>query len=99
MKWKYALAGAVLGSVALAQPAAALENAPGVAMTKLGATIGGAAADPPPGIYMINQMFTYQATFSGSGLNANVIPGTRKSVYVEVNGFLFVPGWNFLGAT
>jgi len=85
--------------MALAQPAAALENAPGVAMTKPGATLGGAAADPPPGIYMINQMFTYQATFSGSALSTNVTPGTRKSVFVDVQGFLFVPGWNFLGAT
>jgi hypothetical protein len=98
-KLRYAVAAAVLGSVAIAQSASALENAPGVAMTKPGATLGGAAADPPPGIYMINQMFTYQATFSGGGVAASGLNNTHKSVWVEVNGFLFVPGWSFLGAT
>jgi hypothetical protein len=54
---------------------------------------------PPPGIYMFNQVFTYQSNFTGptagvTGLNHT---GVQAAVYVQ--GFIFVPGWTFLGAT
>jgi hypothetical protein len=78
-------------------PAQALE--PGaVAQSKAGVLIGASAGVPPPGIYMFNQVFTYQANLAGPGTSAI---GTHTGVHanVDVQGFLFVPGWTFLGAT
>jgi hypothetical protein len=47
---------------------------------------------------MINQVFTYQANLAGPGTSAL---GTKVGVHanVDVQAFLFVPGWTFLGAT
>jgi len=60
---------------------------------KPGATLGAAAEAPPPGLYMIDQAFTYQSTLVG-------IPGTPAvHANVGVTGFLFAPGWTFLGGT
>ena len=70
--------------------------------TKPGALIGSSAGVPPPGIYMFNQVFTYQANLAGPGTAALNPPGTHKTgvqAAVDVPGFLFVPGWTFLGAT
>ena len=78
-------------------PALALE--PGAAaQTKAGVLIGASAGVPPPGIYMFNQVFTYQANLAGPGTSAI---GAKTGVHanVDVQGFLFVPGWTFLGAT
>src|SRR5579872_2668570 len=65
---------------------------------KPGATIGSSAGIPPPGIYMFNQLFTYQSNIVGPLTNAI---GTHTGVQaaVDVQGFIFVPGWTFLGAT
>jgi hypothetical protein len=70
------------------------------ASTKPGAFIGASAGVPPPGIYMFNQVFTYQSNFTGPGTTALGL-GSRNSVHVNdyTAGFLFVPGWTFLGAT
>jgi hypothetical protein len=68
--------------------------------TKAGVFIGASAGVPPPGIYMFNQVFTYQANLTGPGLKA--LGGNTKigdQAAVDVQGFLFVPGWTFLGAT
>ncbi len=64
-----------------------------------GIFITATAGAPPPGIYMFNQFLTYQAHLVGPG--APVVPGSSTKVQVasEANGFLFVPGWTFLGAT
>jgi hypothetical protein len=86
-----------------------LEGGGGTENTKPGAFIGASAGAPPPGIYMFNQIFTYQANIVGPGAN-NLTPfgGTNatggavtvhKQVWVDVQGFVFVPGWTFLGAT
>jgi hypothetical protein len=67
---------------------------------KPGIFIGASAGVPPPGIYMFNQVFTYQANLTGPGLKplgGNTKIGDQASV--DVQGFLFVPGWTFLGAT
>jgi hypothetical protein len=78
-------------------PAYALE-AGATAATKAGTFIGASAGVPPPGIYMINQVFTYQANETGPGTaGANGKTGVHASV--DVQAFLFVPGWTFLGAT
>ena len=63
---------------------------------RLGATLGGASAGvPPPGIYMFNQFVTYQAKVTGPN-----VPNGPNAKNVGVGaGLLFVPGWNFLGAT
>jgi hypothetical protein len=68
--------------------------------TKPGVFIGASAGVPPPGIYMFNQVWTDQANLAGPGVKA--LGGNTKVGYqsaVDVQGFLFVPGWTFLGAT
>jgi hypothetical protein len=68
--------------------------------TKPGLYIGSSAGVPPPGIYMFNQVFTYQANLVGPGLKGlgnNTQIGNQAAV--DIQGFLFVPGWTFLGAT
>jgi hypothetical protein len=70
--------------------------------TKPGVFIGASAGVPPPGIYMFNQVFTYQAHLVGPGtasLNPAGTHNTGVQAAVDVQGFLFVPGWTFLGAT
>jgi hypothetical protein len=91
------LAAAGLAAFAFS-PANAYEGGyPGWA-TKPGALIGSSAGVPPPGIYMFNQVFTYQTNLVGPLTNAI---GTHNGVSaaVDAQGFIFVPGWTFLGAT
>ena len=66
--------------------------------SKPGVFIGASAGVPPPGIYMFDQVFTYQTNLAGPATN---IVGTHNGVQaaVDAQGFLFVPGWTFLGAT
>jgi hypothetical protein len=65
---------------------------------KPGVLIGASAGVPPPGIYMFDQVFTYQANVAGPVTN---IVGNKNGFQINENeeGFLFVPGWTFLGAT
>src|SRR5882757_7807923 len=90
------------GLAALAcSPASAIEALVNP-QTKPGVLIGASAGVPPPGIYMFNQVFTYQANLQGPGTASLNPPGTHKTgvqAAVDVQGFLFVPGWTFLGAT
>jgi hypothetical protein len=89
---------AAAGMAALSwSPAQALE--PGAAaQTKAGVLIGASAGVPPPGIYMINQVFTYQANLTGPG-TAGAPSKTGVHADVDVQAFLFVPGWTFVGGT
>jgi hypothetical protein len=99
MNSKALLAAAGIAAFAFS-PAYATEG--GDIATKPGAFIGASAGVPPPGIYMFNQVFTYQANLVGPGTAALNPPGTHKTgvqAAVDVQGFLFVPGWTFLGAT
>jgi len=68
--------------------------------TKPGSFIGASAGMPPPGIYMFNQVFTYQSNLVGPGVDT-ALRGAKVGVQVavDVQGFIFVPGWTFLGAT
>jgi hypothetical protein len=68
---------------------------------KPGVFIGTSAGVPPPGIYMFNQVFTYQSNYAGPGVNTALGGNTKVGVQgaVDVQGFVFVPGWTFLGAT
>jgi hypothetical protein len=74
-------------------PANAYDASP--AQTKAGSFIGASAGMPPPGVYMFNQVFTYQTNLVGP----NAPDHFGRNVYVDVQGFIFVPGWTFLGAT
>jgi hypothetical protein len=69
--------------------------------TKPGIFIGASAGVPPPGIYMFNQVFTYQANLAGPGVKTGLGGNTKvgDQAAVDIQGFLFVPGWTFLGAT
>jgi hypothetical protein len=68
---------------------------------KPGVFIGTSAGVPPPGIYMFDQVFTYQSNYRGPGVNSALGGNTKVGVQgaVDVQGFVFVPGWTFLGAT
>ena len=90
--FKALLAAAALAAVGFS-PANAYEAGPGE--TKGGVFIGASAGMPPPGIYMFNQVFTYQTNLVGP----NAPDHFGRNVYVDVQGFIFVPGWTFLGAT
>jgi hypothetical protein len=101
---KALLAAAGIAAFAFS-PANAYEGAP--FSTQPGVFIGASAGVPPPGIYMFNQIFTNQLNLSGPGTQ-NTIPlsgglkiGNNNSQHVNdyTAGFLFVPGWTFLGAT
>jgi hypothetical protein len=72
----------------------------GSVSTQPGVFIGASAGVPPPGIYMFNQIFTDQRNFAGPGTTSLRI-GDHNSQHVNdyTAGFLFVPGWTFLGAT
>jgi hypothetical protein len=100
MKFNFkALLAAAAGVAALAiSPANAYEGQSW--LSKPGVFIGASAGMPPPGIYMFNQVFTYQANLNGPGVN-NALGGAKVGVQaaVDVQGFIFVPGWTFLGAT
>jgi hypothetical protein len=65
---------------------------------KPGVFIGSSAGVPPPGIYMFDQIFTYQTNVAGPVTSAL---GNHNGVQaaVDIQGFVFVPGWSFLGAT
>jgi hypothetical protein len=99
MNSKALLAAAGIAAFAFS-PAYAGEG--GSDLTKPGALIGASAGVPPPGIYMFDQVFTYQSNLVGPGTAALNPPGTRQTgiqAAVDVQGFLFVPGWTFLGGT
>ncbi|HLI98743.1 MAG TPA: transporter [Bradyrhizobium sp.] len=82
-------------------PAEAFEAGYAGTASKAGGLIGASAGVPPPGIYMFNQVFTFQSNLTGPGVNAALGGNTRvgaQSAY-DYQGFLFVPGWTFLGGT
>jgi len=91
--------GAVSGVVAMAVANTAQAWEGGLpAETKAGTFIGASAGAPPPGLYGFTQAFTYNGNFTGPVTN---IIGNNVGVQANVGaqGFLYVPGWTFLGAT
>jgi hypothetical protein len=92
------VAGIVMA--AIWSPARAFEAGYAGYAQKPGLTLGNAAVAPPPGIYMFDSAFQYNAHLVGPGAPVNAAGGT-PSVYVTsyTAGLLFVPGWTFLGAT
>ena len=98
---RYALLAAAAGMIALSSAPGYAYEADVNVRSKPGVLIGASAGVPPPGIYMFNQVFTYQANLTGPGVNTALGGNTHVGVQaaVDVQGFLFVPGWTFLGAT
>ena len=94
---KALLAAAGLAAFAFS-PASAYEAGSAGWETKPGILIGSSAGVPPPGIYMFNQIFTYQTNLVGPLTNA-IGTHTGLQAAVDIQGFIFVPGWTFLGAT
>ncbi len=96
---KALLAAAGLTAFAFSPANAYEAGSPGW-QTKPGVYIGSSAGVPPPGIYMVNQVFTYQTNLVGPG-TTNLGLGSHNGVAaaVDVQAFLFVPGWTFLGGT
>jgi hypothetical protein len=94
---KALLAAAGIAAFAFS-PANAYEGP--AASTQPGVLQGASAGVPPPGIYMFNQVFTDQQNFAGPGTKTLGI-GNHNGVHINdyTSGFLFVPGWTFLGAT
>jgi hypothetical protein len=93
------MAGALTLS-AVATTANAFEFGSSGWLQKPGIALGAAAAAPPPGLYGFDQMLTYQSKLVGPG--APVSPGgaaTGVKAEVFAQGFVWVPGWNFLGAS
>ena len=75
---KALLAAAGLAAFAFS-PANAYEGGYAGWQTKPGAFIGSSAGVPPPGIYMFNQVFTYQSNLTGNGVNTLGL-GTHNGV-------------------
>ena len=102
MKTNDYLAGcaiAVLSTTMAAPAALAYESgSPGWALQP-GILIGASAGTPPPGIYMFEQVFTAQQNIIGPGAPSVGGKATPVGIASEATGFLFVPGWTFLGAT
>jgi hypothetical protein len=101
MKFNFKALLAAAGVAAFAfSPAHAYDQAGQNSQTKFGIFIGSSAGVPPPGIYMFNQVFTAQTNFVGPGVTT-ALGGARTGVQaaVDIQGFIFVPGWTFLGAT
>ena len=91
------LGAAVLLLASTLRPGAALE--PGQAtQTKSGIAVGLAAAPAPAGIYLVNHNFHYDFQLTGPGVNTAPSAPPGRATVVDV-GFLWVPGWTFLGAT
>ncbi|WP_082190747.1 SphA family protein [Bradyrhizobium pachyrhizi] len=68
-------------------------------LQKPGIVLGAAAAAPPPGIYGFDQVFTYQSKLVGPGAPSVGGAATGFKVDMAAQGFLWVPGWTFLGAS
>jgi hypothetical protein len=65
---------------------------------KPGIFIGASAGVPPPGIYMFDQVWTVQSNVAGP-VTSSIGTHNGAQNATDVQGFLFVPGWTFLGAT
>jgi hypothetical protein len=91
----------ILGVLAfnITQAKATESGYPGWAISP-GIAIGNTtAATPTPGVYMFDQLFTYQANIAGPG--APNVGGKPTTISAESasKGVLWVPGWEFFGGT
>ncbi|WP_160331177.1 SphA family protein [Bradyrhizobium macuxiense] len=100
MKKKAAIAVAAFVLPTITTGAHAFEFGAAAALQKPGVALGAAAAAPPPGLYGFDQFFTYQGRLVGPGTPRDAdgsASGTISSA--AAHGFVYVPGWTFLGAS
>jgi hypothetical protein len=102
MRFRKALI-AMTGVAALAwTPAQAFEAGAAGWAQQPGILLGGVSAEgPPPGLYMVDQAYTYQTNLAGAGADAINPHGTKTGATAAVAATVFVwaPGWTFLGAS
>jgi hypothetical protein len=97
---KMCFAAAALAAVTSLGPANAYESGSPGTQVPVGIAIGNTtAAAPGPGIYMFDQFWTYHAKIVGPGAPNVGGAATAVNVNAATPGFIFVPGWTFLGAT
>jgi hypothetical protein len=97
---KIGFAALVAGTAMWLGQARAYESGSPGTQVPSGIAIGNTtAAAPPPGIYMFDQFWTYQAKIVGPGAPNVGGAATTVNVNAATPGFVFVPGWTFLGAT
>lgn len=95
-----AAVGLAMGVGAMSGDANAYEFGFAGSAQKPGITFGGSsAAAPPPGVYMFEQFFDYQAKIVGPGAPNVGGKQTTVSAASPIVGLLWVPGWTILGAT
>jgi protocatechuate 4,5-dioxygenase alpha subunit len=99
MTFRMVLVGATVAVAIAGETANAYEFGYVGAAQKPGIVIGSAAATPPPGLYMFNQFATYQAQIVGPGAPHVGGDATPAHYAAVASGLLWVPGWNFLGAS
>jgi len=83
-------------------PAQAFEAGSAGFAQQPGITLGGVSAEgPPPGLYMVDQAYTFQGNLAGPGADAINPRGTKTGVgaAVATTAFVWAPGWSFLGAS
>jgi hypothetical protein len=94
---------AMTGVAALAwTPAQAFEAGAAGWAQQPGVLLGGVSAEgPPPGLYMVDQAYTYQTNLAGAGADAINPHGTKTGApaAVAATAFVWAPGWTFLGAS
>jgi hypothetical protein len=102
MRFRKALI-AMTGVAALAwTPAQAFEAGAAGWAQQPGILLGGVSAEgPPPGLYMVDQTYTYQTNLAGAGADAINPHGTKTGApaAVAATAFVWAPGWTFLGAS
>jgi hypothetical protein len=102
MRFRKALI-AMTGVAALAwTPAQAFEAGAAGWAQQPGILLGGVSAEgPPPGLYMVDQAYTYQTNLAGAGADAINPHGTKTGApaAVAATAFVWAPGWTFLGAS
>lgn len=89
--WAFALTALVVSGDALAYEQSATQAFPGQ-------YFGTSAAMPPEGIYMFMRATTYQSNLDGPVTKA-IGNNTGFQMGNGAAGAVFVPGWNFLGAS
>jgi hypothetical protein len=102
MRFNKALIATAGVAAAAWTPAQAFEAGAAGWAQKPGITLGGTSGEgPPPGLYMVDQAFTYQTNLAGAGADAINPHGTKTGApaAVAATAFVWAPGWTFLGAS
>ncbi len=102
MRFNKTLIAAVGVAATAWTPAQAFEAGAAGWAQQPGILLGGVSAEgPPPGLYMVDQAYTYQTNLAGAGADAINPHGTKTGApaAVAATAFVWAPGWTFLGAS